>query len=305
MDGVLVIDKPAGLTSHDVVAAARRALRERRVGHTGTLDPMATGVLPLVVGRATRLARFLVSSRKRYDATIVLGIETDTFDAQGTPTGGTGLASSGAPVPSEEDVRAALSAFLGTFPQVPPAYSAKKVGGVAAHRLARRGAPIAPLVPVEVTVHSLSLRQCEQGILRLELEVSAGFYVRALAHDLGRVLECGAHLSALRRTASGEFCAGEAVPLGRLDAGQAVSALIPLDRLLPWAPPVVLTERGSERARHGNSLLAGDVRQDGRASHGGTPGVVRLLAPDGTLLAIAESPPGSPPWPLHPSVVLT
>jgi tRNA pseudouridine55 synthase len=304
MDGVLVIDKPGGLTSHDVVAAVRRITRERRTGHTGTLDPMATGVLPLVLGRATRLARFLAASVKRYEATVVLGIATDTFDAAGTAVGGVRLTSPAAPLPSEADVRDAVARFHGTFAQAPPTYSAKKVDGVPAHRLARRGTPAESLAPVEVTVHELTVQECEGARVRLALSVSAGFYVRSLAHDLGRALGCGAHLAALRRTASGEFDLRAARPLAGLDAAGAERSMIPLESLLPSAPAVRLTARGAVRAEHGNTLQQADALDDQRRPGQDASGPVRLLAPDGRLIGIAASRSGAPLWPLHPSVVL-
>jgi tRNA pseudouridine55 synthase len=304
MDGVLVIDKPAGLTSHDVVAIVRRLLRERRVGHTGTLDPMATGVLPLVIGRATRLARFLTASRKRYSATIVLGVETDTFDAEGTPVGGLRLTTPGAPLPAEAAVRDAVTRFRGGCAQVPPAFSAKKVNGVAAHRLARRGSPVDTLAPVEVTVYELAVREFDGQRVGVTMEVSAGFYVRSLAHDIGRALGCGAHLGALCRTASGEFDLESALALEGLDARSAEEAARPMESLLAWMPAVRLTEAGVIRASHGNSLQPGDATEDERPADGNT-GLARLLTPAGRLLAIAEVAAGAPPWPLHPSVVLT
>ena len=223
IEGVLVVDKPKGMTSHDVVAVVRRILKERRVGHTGTLDPLATGVLPLVIGRATRLARFLSAERKRYEATIALGVETDTFDAEGSAAGGARFENPAAPLPDEAAVRAALQRFVGTFSQVPPAYSAKKVGGVAAHRLARRGAAVDDLPAVEVTVHDLLVTDYREPTVQVTLEVSSGFYVRSLAHDLGRALGCGAHLAALRRTACGEFDLSSAVPLDGLDVDVAAA----------------------------------------------------------------------------------
>ena len=258
LDGVLVIDKPLGPTSHDVVARARRALREKRIGHTGTLDPMATGVLPLVIGRATRLATFLSSSDKVYEAGVRLGSATDTYDAAAR------LAAGGAPPPApaieREQVEAALSGFRGTFEQMPPPYSAKKVGGVPAYKLARKNEPTA-LSPVSVTVHELTLLGLEDGLLRLEVISTAGFYVRSLAHDLGVVLGCGAHLEALRRTRAGAFGLDQAVPLDDLDKhpDSAAARLLPLTALLPDMPAVQLTERGFERASHGNSLSQHDI----------------------------------------------
>src|SRR6185436_13657373 len=196
MDGLLVIDKPVGPTSHDVVMRVRRLLGERRVGHTGTLDPGASGVLPLVVGRATRLARFLSAAGKSYDAAIQLGVATDTGDSAGTPVG---PAFKG-PFPERESIDRALDAFRGTFLQQPPAYSAKKIGGKRSHRLARAASralhappalPAPPAVlpaPVSVTVYALELGGVDGGRLTLRVDCSAGFYVRGLAHDLGERL---------------------------------------------------------------------------------------------------------------------
>ena len=223
MDGLLVIDKPVGPTSHDVVARMRRALREKRIGHTGTLDPMASGVLPLVVGVATRLARFHSASAKRYRATIVFGATTDTYDALGTVTW---RAPDDVAPPSRAAVEDALAAFRGTFAQVPPAYSAKKIDGDRAYDLARKGTVVV-LESVTVTVEALSLVSWLPGgqVLKnaamkdvtpsavLEVTCGAGFYVRALAHDLGQALGCGAFLAALRRTASGLLDESLALPL--------------------------------------------------------------------------------------------
>ena len=195
MDGVLVIDKPEGLTSHDVVATARRILGEKRIGHTGTLDPLATGVLPLACGRATRLVRFLTASDKEYEATMLFGVTTDTLDVTGEETGRSGRA------PSRDEVVAALRTFEGEQMQVPPAYSAKKVGGRRAYELARRDEPVA-LDPVRVRVSRIEL--VEYGDDRpstllgarchISLTCSAGFYVRALVRDLGE--RCGAPAAA-------------------------------------------------------------------------------------------------------------
>ncbi len=305
MDGVLVIDKPQGLTSHDVVATVRRLTGQRRVGHTGTLDPMATGVLPLVLGQATRLARFLAASRKRYEATIVLGLATDTYDAEGQVTGGVRAETPDAPLPPERDVRAALARFHGDLPQVPPAYSAKKIGGVAAHRKARQGAALPQLAAVAVTVHDLVVTRVEADRVQLDLEVSPGFYVRSLAHDLGVALGCGAHLGALRRTASGEFTLAAAIRLETLADTRAGHGLVSLEALLCWAPTVRLTEAGARRARHGQPVAEADTTVDSRPGGPGLAGPVRLIDADGRLLGVAERGPGAPRWPLHPSVVLT
>jgi tRNA pseudouridine55 synthase len=210
MDGVLVIDKPEGPTSHDVVATARRALGEKRIGHTGTLDPLATGVLPLVLGRATRLVRFLTASDKDYDATILFGVTTDTLDVTGEETSRPGGA------PSREALVAALRAFDGEQMQVPPAYSAKKVGGRRAYDFARRDEPV-ELAAVPVRVSRLELVESGNNRCRLSLTCSAGFYVRALVRDLGERCGTGATLEALRRTRSGEFTIDEAIPLDALE----------------------------------------------------------------------------------------
>jgi tRNA pseudouridine55 synthase len=194
MDGVLIIDKPAGPTSHDVVARARRLLREKRIGHTGTLDPLATGVLPLVIGKATRLASLLSAAEKAYEAAIRLGATSDTYDAAGRLTSGT----AGEAIELHQ-VEEAVAAFRGTFEQMPPPFSAKKVGGVPAYKLARRQKPTA-LSPVSVRVHALELLGFEEGVIRVRVHTSPGFYVRSLAHDLGARLGCGAYLEALRRT---------------------------------------------------------------------------------------------------------
>lgn len=322
MDGVLVIDKPTGPTSHDVVARVRRAIGERRVGHTGTLDPFATGVLPLVVGRATRLARFFSGSDKSYEARLRLGIGTDTHDLTGLAVGGVRLGRAGAELPRPEAIESALDAFRGRFLQRPPAFSAKKVAGVRSYDVARRqrrdageDTPLAPaLDPVEVTVHALSMTGAEDDLVTLRMTVSAGFYVRALAHDLGERLGCGAHLVSLRRTATGDFDERDALALDLVEreGADVVTRMVPLERLLPRCPVVRLTPSGLVRATHGNEVDASHCASDERPE-GGSPTwpAVRLFGPDGRLVAIARqgrpgaaaAPPGA--WPLHPAIVLT
>ena len=307
MDGVLVIDKPAGPTSHDVVAIARRALRERRIGHTGTLDPMATGVLPLVVGRATRLASLLSSSEKEYIADVRLGAATATYDAADR------YASGEAPPPppdvSLDGIEQTLLAFRGSFEQMPPPYSAKKIAGVAAYKLARKDqAPVLKAVPV--TVHALDVLEFADGLLRLKVTTSAGFYVRSLAHDLGVRLGCGAHLEALRRTRAGAFDIEAAVPLARLleDGGPAAARLIPLEQLLPEMPAAHLTERGAVKASHGNPLNPDDLRERRpvpifapSAEKWGQAPFWRLVSPTGALIGIAQQGADGV---LRPSIVL-
>ena len=307
-DGVLIVDKPAGLTSHDVVARVRRSLDIRRVGHLGTLDPMATGVLPLVVGKATRLASLLSPGRKTYDGLMRLGVVTDTYDMTGRIADDCRARMAGgdpAPPPAEAVGRAA-EAFKGTFLQRPPPYSAKRIKGVRAYRLARRNRPVAP-EPVEVTVHALDIIAVTPTHVRCRVTCDPGFYMRALAHDLGVSLGCGAALEALRRERNGTFDLGDAIPLDHLDQPAAVVAerLIPIGDLLPEVPRLILTPHGATRARHGNDLTAADVVSSDRA-WSDTPlpeadALARLYDSEGTLLAIARSDAARI---LHPTIVV-
>ena len=298
VDGLLVIDKPEGPTSHDVVARVRRLLRIPGVGHTGTLDPMATGVLPLVLGKATRLARFLTSDAKRYHAEVRLGVATDTYDRQGEATG------DAVAVPetlTRAAVEAALDAFRGGITQTPPPYSAKKIGGVSAHRLARRGEAVTP-APVQVTVHHLELLDFSGDRLTLDVHCSAGFYVRSLAHDLGAALGCGAHLIALRRTASGDWTLAHAIPLA--DCERDVEAMrarvVPMSGLLTGWPAVTVNVDGERRVRHGQLLRPADLLSPFTVIEGGNDGV-RVLDEPGRLIAIAQPRPDGL---LHPGLVL-
>jgi len=296
LDGVLVVDKPVGPTSHDVVALVRRALREKRIGHTGTLDPLASGVLPLVIGRATRLASLLSSSEKEYEAGVRLGASTDTYDAASLPLG----ASPPSPPAVDRDaVEAALDRFRGPFEQMPPAYSAKKVGGVAAYKLARRQEPAA-LRAVPVATHTLVLVAYDDGLVTLRMVTTPGFYVRSLAHDLGQLLGCGAYLESLRRTRAGAFDLASAVPLeviGR-DPEAAVAKLVPLEQLAPELPAVRVTPRGATRVAHGNFLAVNDFAEKGS---GPVSGAVRVFDEGVRLLAIGRYGPDGV---LRPSVVL-
>jgi tRNA pseudouridine55 synthase len=332
MDGLLIIDKPVGPTSHDIVARVRRALGEPRIGHTGTLDPAASGVLPLVLGKATRLARFLSADRKSYDAVIRLGYATDTGDAQGIAVG----AEYAGALPARDAIDAALVPFRGRFLQKPPVYSAKKIDGHRSYKLARAAArharqaapgdsspgpdTLQPATltpqpaPVEVTAYSLAIVSVENGRVCLQVECSAGFYVRSLAHDLGEQLGTGAHLVELRRTRSGDCALSEAIPLDVIEQNRsaAVAGLVPLAAMLPGLPFVVLTPDGITRVRHGRELgphdlvagarSAGAVAPIDAAATGETDRWIRLLTPDGALLALARDAPGS--GLLHPSVVL-
>lgn len=302
MDGVLVIDKPSGPTSHDVVARVRRALGTRRIGHTGTLDPLATGVLPLVVGRATRLASLLTSGEKSYDAAVRLGCATETYDAAERLAAG--IPPPPAPDVNRAQIEAVLDPFRGTYLQSPPSYSAKKIGGVAAYRLARRSKPAQP-APVKVTVSELRLLDLEGGLVRLSVTASAGFYVRSLAHELGARLGCGAHLEALRRTRAGAFALSEAIPLETVEdeGSHAAVRLIPLEGLLAELPAVTLSEHGARRASHGSEIGVDDLAGPPRAAVAvaTVDGAVRLLDETGRLLAIARQGAGGA---LRPAIVL-
>jgi len=306
MDGLLAIDKPVGPTSHDAVARVRRVLGARRVGHAGTLDPAASGLLPLVVGRATRLVRFLSAADKRYEAKIRLGIETDTYDSAGRTIG----APYEGPPPSAELVTRAIEAFRGRFWQQPPAFSAKKIGGKRSHQLARaraRGAAVSEAEqagpelppPAEVTVHAIDVVTCDGPLVTLRLTCSAGFYVRALAHDLGARLGTGAHLAALRRTGIGSLTVADAMTLdaAEQDPALAQARLVPMRTLLPDLPAGVLTREGVRRVAHGRELRPEDF-----SARMGEGQFIRLLDEDGDLVGIASR--GSMPGTLHPSIVL-
>ncbi|HEY8549769.1 MAG TPA: tRNA pseudouridine(55) synthase TruB [Vicinamibacterales bacterium] len=303
-DGLLVIDKPEGPTSHDVVARVRRILRERRIGHTGTLDPLATGVLPLVIGRATRLAQFLTAEDKRYRATIRLGQATTTYDREGDP-----MPPSGDPsAVTREQVEEILAGFRGPLEQIPPAYSAKKIQGETAHRLARRGETVTPAA-VRVVVHELQLVSLEGALLTVDVHCSAGFYVRSLAHDVGLRLSCGAHLVALRRTGSGAITLADAVPLPEGDApAESLRPHIrPLSALLPDWPAARTTVEGARKVGQGRMLgpedcmdwpaMPSTVVDEG-------PPQVRILSPDGTLLALGGWRLQGRTAVLHPRIVL-
>jgi tRNA pseudouridine55 synthase len=299
-DGVLVVDKPVGPTSHDVVAVARRVTRVKKVGHTGTLDPLACGVLPLVLGKATRLSQFLSSAEKEYEADIELGVSTTTFDRGGDVVQRRQARSvSDLSLSTIED---ALSVFRGSYLQPPPRYSAKKIDGDRAYDLARRDEPVS-LASADVHVSTLAIIEWQSARLRLHVVCSAGFYVRALADALGEQLGTGAHLAALRRTRSGDFAVASAIGLGDLERqpAQAAERVIPLSKLLPDLPAITLTPEGASLAARGGFIgskhLSGDqtVPQTGR---------IRLLHPDGHLVAIAQPSSVGRSALLHPGVVL-
>jgi tRNA pseudouridine55 synthase len=248
MNGLLIIDKPAGMTSHDVVSIVRRATGERSVGHLGTLDPMATGVLPLLLGKYTRLAQFFSESDKYYTGTIRFGFATDTFDAEGEPQS--------APKPlalTLEHLRSLAARFHGTIDQVPPVYSAKKIGGVPAHKLARAGKEV-PVKAARITIHRFTLDSLEDDTASFTMHVSAGGYVRSVAHELGQLADCGAHLASLRRTQAGTFTIAHLLTVDDLKAltPSEIETRLPHPRaMLPDLPSVIVDELTAGRIRNG------------------------------------------------------
>jgi tRNA pseudouridine55 synthase len=276
MDGVLVIDKPKGPTSFDVVRQVRGLLKVKKVGHTGTLDPMATGVLPLCLGEATKVAGFITEGDKAYDAVVRLGAETDTQDAEGKVV-------AEAPVPplTAALLEEVLGRFRGSFEQVPPMYSAVKVGGKRLYELARAGEEV-ERASRQVTVYELVLRDFNATQLRLSVRCSKGFFVRTLAYDIGRALGCGAHLEVLRRTVSGPFTLAHALPLADLAAlarepEALAKRLLPTSEALVDLPALRVSTEDAARVSHGVPVEAPSQ-----------PGRVRVVDPSGTLLAVAE-----------------
>ncbi len=282
MNGLLVLDKPAGLTSHDVVAIVRRATGEKSIGHLGTLDPMATGVLPLLLGKYTRLAQFFGHAEKYYEGSIRFGFATDTFDAEGT------AATEPQPLArSLEELRELSRGFRGEIDQVPPVYSAKKINGVAAHKLARAGLEVA-VKPARITIHDFKLLELQGEVAAFEMHVSAGGYVRSVAHELGQLAGCGAHLASLRRTRAGVFTLSEAVTVDQLKqaAGPAeIEALLPHPRtLLPEMPSVTVDEQMAGRLRNGMQVNLPEFSQ--------AP-LVKVFTSPTDLLAIARRVAGT------------
>lgn len=280
MIGVLNLDKPVGPTSHDMVGLVRRLSGMQRIGHAGTLDPLASGVLPILVGGATRLSQELTAGRKRYDAVVRLGFRSRTDDGEGP-------LEAGGPPPGVDAVEAALGAFVGTFQQRPPAFSARKQGGRTAHRAARRGTAL-DLPTREVTVHALRLMDATAGDgwldLHLDLQTGPGTYVRSIARDLGEQLGCGGYLHALRRTEAAGLAASDARTPSELEAlareGRLDEALVPVERLVDL-PQLTLEDEQARRFGNGGEL---PWSGDGRVLVRGPSGVlgVGLLA-DGVL----------------------
>ncbi|HWR51302.1 MAG TPA: tRNA pseudouridine(55) synthase TruB [Bryobacteraceae bacterium] len=281
MNGAVIVNKPSGWTSHDAVNKIRRLAGTRKVGHLGTLDPLATGVLPLVLNGATRLAQFYTKSDKVYDGVIRFGYSTDTYDAEGRPT-----SPETEPAITLEQLEPLLAAARGTFCQTPPPVSAKKINGTPAYKLARKNKPV-ELAPVEVTVYSLEVISLEGVDLRVVVHCSAGTYLRAIAHDLGQAVGCGAFLKSLHRTRSGDFPIGQAHTLEELaelsEAGEFEKAIIPAAQLLPEFPCEVLDQVTTGFVRQGRDFRVSPFRVRPGSTY------VKALAPDGELLAIGEA----------------
>jgi tRNA pseudouridine55 synthase len=293
MDGLLIIDKPAGCTSHDVVIKIRKLLGQKRVGHGGTLDPDATGVLVLALGQATRFFRFLGGHDKTYEGTIRLGFATDTYDASGRPD----PQNEPGALPPAQAVAAAMEGFEGEILQVPPRYSAKKVGGRPAYRLARARKDFV-LEPALVKIRFFKLKNYAPPFVEFEVKCSPGTYVRSLAHDLGRKLGTGGHLQSLRRTSSGPFGLKNAVSLSEVEKavaeGRLPQLVIPLEGLLTDAPAVVLPPAAGERIRNGSPLLAAHLAgfSPGAGPDGIEPPFFRILDSSGKLLGLARPSAG-------------
>lgn len=297
MRGFLNIDKPQGITSFDVVRQVRRAARMKRVGHAGTLDPLATGVLPVAVGDATRLVDELMGARKRYRAEILLGRETDTYDIEGQV-----VEERDASSVTEPAVRAALGAFTGAIMQTPPAFSAIKRGGEPAYKAARRGDPLAlearPVVVYELEVIALA-QEGTVARLTLDIRCGQGFYVRSLAHDLGAALGTGGTIGALRRTQVGPFMAEDAVPLQqaveRLEAGDLPGLLQPPDAVISHLPRVSLSEDEVVRVRNGLSMRLEDLRLTEEPTEAAQ---LRCYGPDDEFVAVLRPKGADGLW--HP-----
>jgi tRNA pseudouridine55 synthase len=280
ISGVLVVDKPVGLTSHDVVQIIRKGTNIRRAGHTGTLDPRASGVLVVLIGPAVRLSEYVSASDKRYQAVMALGASTDTYDADGTVT------STSAVEVSESQFEEALTTFVGEIEQIPPPYSAVKVKGKKAYEMAREGEEV-DLAPRKIKVYSLELLEWAPPEVVVDVYCSSGTYVRSLAHDLGEKLGCGAHLVGLRRTKSGRFTLRDAVPLRKLrdafDTGNWYQFLIPAAEALSDWTSLELSHEQVESVRHGHRIQVDTTMGEW----------IRGISEQGELVALMEFDAGT------------
>jgi tRNA pseudouridine55 synthase len=299
LDGVIVVDKPAGWTSHDVVSKVRGIAGTRRVGHLGTLDPIATGVLPLMIGQATRLAQFWNRAEKEYEAIARIGFATSTYDREGEPRGPDAVTSMATKLDvTAEQIEACLAPMRGEIEQVPPPVSAKKINGIPAYRLARRNIPV-DLAPVKVSIYELTLLSIDGARARLRIRCSAGTYVRSIVHQMGLSLGCGAHIEQLVRTRSGPFGIAEALTIQQLqelkDEARLEEALIGAPDLLPEIPNVFVDDITAGHIRQGRDFNVSPFR-----IHTGTPHV-KAIGTDGRLVAIGAI---AMPSVYHPTVVL-
>jgi tRNA pseudouridine55 synthase len=293
VDGVIIVDKPSDWTSHDVVNKMRRLAGTRKVGHLGTLDPGATGVLPLVIGRATRLAQFYTRNDKTYEGIIHFGNSTDSYDADGEPT-----SSPVAITPDRKTVDAALDRSRGEFAQMPPPVSAKKIGGRPAYELVRKQQPV-DLKPVSVNVYELNILRMEGCEATVCVHCSAGTYLRSIAHDAGQALGCGAYLKNLRRIASGDFKIDSARTLEQLallsEQGRLSEALVPAAQLLPEFPAEMVDAITAGQIRNGRDFRVSPFRPQSGSRF------VKALNSEGDLIAIGEA---RLPHLYHPVLVL-
>jgi tRNA pseudouridine55 synthase len=281
MNGVLNINKPSGMTSHDVVQHARRILREKRIGHTGTLDPLATGVLVLCIGRATRIAYYLETAEKEYRAVMRLGITTDTLDSEGRI-----LETKSYIAPDRESLVNAMRRFLGTTMQRPPAFSAVKIAGVPSYKLARQG-KAEPNKPRPASIQSIELTGYDDPFVSFTVQCSKGVYIRSLCADIGDALGMGAHVTSLQRTRSGRFSLDACVTLEELAtmaaAGALDAAVTTIDEALAGFPVVSLADADAERVCHGNKVPCPESVANGNG------GMVRLHDRSGRILALARA----------------
>jgi tRNA pseudouridine55 synthase len=290
LSGILNVDKPPDLTSHDVVNAIRRVAGQRKVGHAGSLDPMATGVLLICLGQATRIAEYLMAGRKRYRATIVLGTSTDTYDAEGEI-----LDSSGRTDFAAKEIQAALDTFVGRIQQVPPMYSALKRGGEPLYKLARQGKTV-ELQPREAEIDEILLLDWAPPSLIIEVACASGTYIRSLAHDVGQRLGSGAYLGALVRLQSGQFSLEEAVSLGRIEEafehGQECTYLLPVDEaLLDW-PAMIVGAGDAQKIVQGQGVPGEPPAND----DGYEQAMCRAYSTGGDFLAILTYHPETELW---------
>jgi len=306
IDGVILVQKPCRLTSHDVVDRIRKIFSIRKVGHFGTLDPLATGLLLVGIGRATRLFPFFSGLDKAYIGSLTFGTATDTYDSEGRPTG-PGCRE----FPPRSKIDRALEHFRGAIRQIPPPFSAKKIGGKPSYLLAREKKSV-QLEAVPVTIHAFSPTEYLPPVLDFEVECSSGTYIRSLAHDLGRQLSCGAHLTRLVRTRIGRFSLEDSHTLETLETAASENrthqVILPMEQLFPEWTKITLTNGGAALASNGNLITPEDIlsisalNSSKTSSHSGSEPVLRLFNTEGRLLAFARKHPEKTG--LHPFLVV-